>query len=102
MTRVVLIAAAAVLVTSCSDHGHGVVSVAAVKRALRAAQLGPQQVKLVTTIETATRTPLPAVNFCAAEAVAVPSATSLDVDHGRAIVMVFESPQAAEEWTPSS
>jgi hypothetical protein len=58
MTRVVLIAAAAVLVTSCSDHGHGVISVAAVKRALRAAQLGPQQVKLVTTIETATRTPL--------------------------------------------
>jgi hypothetical protein len=42
----------------------------------------------------------PAVNFCAAEAVAVPSATSLDVDHGRAIVMVFESPQAADEWTP--
>ena len=100
MTRVALIAAAAVLVTSCSDHGDGVISVAAVKQTLRAAQLGPQRVKLVTTIETATRTPLPAVNFCAAEAVAVPSATSLDVDQGRAIVMVFESPQAADAWTP--
>src|SRR5947207_15279640 len=89
MTRVVLIAAAALLVTCCSDHGAGVISVAAVKRALRAADLGSQQVKLVTTIKTATtRTPLPAVNFCAAEAVAVPSATSLDTDHGRAIVMV--------------
>jgi hypothetical protein len=40
------------------------------------------------------------VNFCAAEAVEVPSATGLDVDHGRVIVMVFETQEAADDWTP--
>jgi hypothetical protein len=40
------------------------------------------------------------VNFCAAEAVRQESATSLDVDGGRATVLVFESLRDADEWTP--
>ena len=100
MARVVLIAAVALLATSCSGHGREVNSVAVVKRVLSAGYLEPQEVKLVTTVEKATQTPPPAVNFCAVEAVAIPSATSLDVDHGRAIVMVFETQGAADDWTP--
>jgi hypothetical protein len=40
------------------------------------------------------------VNFCAAEAVRQESATSLDVDRGRATVMVFKSLRDAGQWTP--
>jgi hypothetical protein len=100
LTRVVLIAAVALLVTSCSGHGRDVTSVAVVKSVLSGGHLEPQQVRIVTTLQPATQAPLPAVNFCAAEAVEVPSATSLDVDRGRAIVMVFESQEASDDWTP--
>ena len=100
LIAVVLIAAVTLSVTSWRSHDREVVPVSVVKRVLTTGHLEPQKVKVVTTIEAATQAPLPAVNFCAAEAVEVPYATSLDVDHGRAIVMVFESPQAADEWTP--
>ena len=100
LIAVALIAAVTLLVRSYSGHDREVASVAVVKRVLTAGHLKPQEVKIVTTVERATQTPPPAVNFCAVESVAVPSATSLDVDRGRAIVIVFESRQAADEWTP--
>ena len=102
MVRLVLIATFAVLATACSSSSASDVLVPAVMRALKAAHLEPQKVKLVTTIETDVQTPLPRVNFCAAEAVAQPSGTSLAVEHGRAIVIVFESRHTANEWTPMS
>ena len=100
MTRVLLFAAGAFLATSCSGGDGQAASLGSVKRTLTAAHLGPQKVKLVTTVRTTAPTEPTPVNFCAAEAVAQPSATSLDVDRGRAIVMVFESDDAADEWTP--
>jgi hypothetical protein len=48
----------------------------------------------------ATSPPPGPVNFCAAEAVRQESATSLDVDRGRATVMVFKSLRDAGQWTP--
>lgn len=69
-----------------------------VKRTLSEAGLRPQKVRLMVTLATK---PTPSqVNYCAAEAVGQPSATSLDADGGRAIVMVFTDGHTADEWRP--
>jgi hypothetical protein len=70
---------------------------AVVKRALGDARLRPQKVRLIVQVAT-DWTPPKAVNYC--EAVAQPSAASLDVDGGRATVMVFKDMRAGDEWTP--
>lgn len=100
MTRILLIATLALAATSCSSGTGHVASVATVKQVLDGAQLHPQKVKLRIVILKATSPPPGPVNYCAAETVRQASATSLDVDRGRATVMVFESLQDADEWTP--
>src|SRR5205823_5680269 len=60
----------------------------------------PQKVKVTSVLLKATSPPPGPVNFCAAEAVRQDSATSLEVDGGRATVMVFESLDDADDWTP--
>jgi hypothetical protein len=100
MARLLLVAALVLVVASCSSSDKNrSVPLAVVKRALSNAQLQPRKVRLVVTVAKGW-TPPKAVNYCAAEAVAHPSATSLDVDGGRAIVMVFKDRHAADEWTP--
>ena len=100
MTRLLLVAAVALVAASCdSSDENRAVPLAVVKRALSDAQLRPHKVRLIVTVAT-DWTPSKAVNYCAAEAVSQPSAASLDVDGGRAIVMVFEDGHAGDEWTP--
>ena len=99
MMRILLLVALAFAVTSCSSKAH-VASVARVKQVLESAQLHPQKVKLTVVVVNATSSPPEPVNYCAAEAVRQESATSLDVDQGRATVMVFESLRDADEWAP--
>ena len=67
---------------------------------LESALLHPQKVKVTSVLLKATSPPPGPVNFCAAEAVRQESATSLEVDGGRATVMVFESLDDADDWTP--
>jgi hypothetical protein len=100
MTRILLLAALALAATSCSGDNAHVASLARVKQVLERAQLHPQKVKVTLVLLNATSTPPGPVNFCAAEAVRQESATSLDVDGGRATVMVFESLHDADEWKP--
>ena len=100
MTRILLLGALALAATSCSGDNAHVTSVARVKQVLEDAQLHPQKVKLRIVVLKATSTPPGPVNFCAAESVRQESATSLDVDRGRATVMVFESLDDADDWTP--
>jgi hypothetical protein len=100
MTRLILVAAVALLAASCSSGDKNrAVPLAVVKRALSDAQLRPQKVRLTVQVATGWTPPKP-VNYCLAEAVAQASATSLDVDGGRAIVMVFNDGSASDEWTP--
>jgi hypothetical protein len=100
MTRLLLVAAVALVAASCSSSDRNrAVRLAVVKRALSDAQLRPHKVRLTMKVATGWTPPKP-VNYCAAEAVAQPSATSLDVDGGRAIVMVFNDGHAGDEWTP--
>ena len=100
MARLLLVVSIALVAASCDTGAkNGAVQLEAVKRALSDAKLRPQKVRLSVTV-TKGWTPPEAVNFCAAEAVAQPSATSLDVDSGRAIVMVFKNRHAADGWTP--
>jgi hypothetical protein len=100
LTRILLLATLALATTSCSSGNGHVASVARVKHVLEGAQLHPQKVKLrIVVLKVTSPAPGP-VNFCAAEAVRQESATSLDVDRGRATVMVFESLHDADEWTP--
>jgi hypothetical protein len=98
--RILLLATLALAATSCSSGKSHVASVARVKQVLESAELHPQKVKLRVVVVSATSQPPGPVNFCAAEAVRQESATSLDVDRGRATVMVFESLHDADEWTP--
>jgi hypothetical protein len=100
MTRILLLSILALAATSCSSGKGHVASVARVKQALESAQLHPQKVKVRIEVLNASSPPPGPVNFCAAEAVRQDSATSLDVDRGRATVMVFESLRDADEWTP--
>jgi hypothetical protein len=97
--RLLMVAALAVLAMSCSSNKNRAVPLALVKHVLSDSQLGPKKVRLVVTVATGW-TPPKAVNYCAAEAVDQSSATSLDVDGGRAIVMVFEDGHAADNWMP--
>jgi hypothetical protein len=100
MMRLLLVAAVVLVAASCgSSDKNRAVPLAVVKRALGDAHLRPQKVRLIVQVAT-DWTPPKAVNYCAAEAVAQPSAASLDVDGGRAIVMVFEDMRAGDEWTP--
>ena len=98
--RALLVVTIAIAATACSSGNHDDLSVREVNRTLAAAQLAPQKVKVVITIATTSQLPAPRVNYCAAGAAKVPAATSLDVDRGRAIVMVFASRRDAAEWTP--
>lgn len=100
MTRILLLAALALAATSCSSDRVHVASVARVKQVLESAQLHPQKVKVTLVLLKATSPPPGPVNFCAAEAVRQDSATSLEVDGGRATVMVFESLDDADDWIP--
>jgi hypothetical protein len=100
MTRILLLAALAFAATSCSSGKGHAASVATVKHVLEDAQFHPQKIRLRVVILKATSPPPGPVNFCAAEAARQDSATSLDVDRGRATVMVFESLHDADEWTP--
>ena len=100
MTRLLLIAALALVAASCSSSDRNrPVPLALVKRALSDAKLEPRKVRLVVKVAKGWRPPK-AVNYCAAEAVAQPAAASLDVDGGRAIVMVFKDAHAADAWMP--
>jgi hypothetical protein len=100
MTRLLLVASIALVAAACdSGAKNREVGFEAVKQALSGANLRPRMVRLTVTVASGWRPPK-AVNFCAAEAVAQPSARSLDVDGGRAIVMVFKNRHAADEWTP--
>jgi hypothetical protein len=100
MMRILLLAALAFAATSCSSGKGHVASVSRVKQMLEGAELHPQKVKLTVVVVNATSPPPEPVNYCAAEAVRQESATSLDVDRGRATVMVFESLRDADKWTP--
>jgi hypothetical protein len=100
MKRILLLAALALAASACSSDGGRVASVARVKQVLESAQLHPQKVKVTLVLLNATSPPPGPVNFCAAEAVRQDSATSLDVDRGRATVMVFKSLRDAGQWTP--
>ena len=100
MTRLLLVAALGLVAASCSSSDKNrPVPLAVAKRALSDAKLHPRTVRLVVTVAKGW-TPPKTVNYCAAEAAAHPSATSLDVDGGRAIVMVFKDLDAADAWTP--
>jgi PBP1b-binding outer membrane lipoprotein LpoB len=70
MTRIFVFATLAFLAASCSSGKGKDASVESVKHVLKASHLRPQKVKVITTIQTTARTPLPSVNYCAAEAVA--------------------------------
>lgn len=100
MPRLLLLATLAVFASACSSDNGDIASVGDVKRVLSGAHLRAQKVKLVIKIERNPMAPLPPVNYCGAEVVKQPSAASLDVVAERAIVMVFESDRAADEWTP--
>ena len=100
MKRILLLAALALAASACSSDGGRVASVARVKQVLASAQLHPQKVKVTLVLLNATSPPPGPVNFCAAEAVRQKSSTSLDVDRGRATVMVFESLRDAGQWAP--
>jgi hypothetical protein len=100
MMRILLLSTVALAATACSSGKGHVASVARVKQALESAQLHPQKVKLRAVVLKASSPPPGPVNFCAAEAARQESATSLDVDRGRATVMVFKSLRDADEWTP--
>jgi hypothetical protein len=100
MRRVLALATLAVCAASCSGGKSDVASLSEVLRVLNAAHLEPQRVKLVTTIAKQDAPPPGPVNYCAAEAVGQAFATSLDVEHGRAIVIVFETRRDADAWTP--
>lgn len=100
MKRMLLIGVLAFAATACSGGNAHVASVAHVKQVLDAAQLHPRKVRLRVVVLKASSPPPGPVNYCAAEAVKQASATSLDIDRGRATVMVFESLHDAHEWTP--
>lgn len=101
MRRLLGLTMLVVFAAGCSG-GHGsndAVSLSDVTRVLGDAHLRPQKVKVVVTIAKAGDPPAGPVNYCAVEAIGQDAATSLDVDRGRAIVMVFESLRDASRWT---
>jgi len=100
MTRILLLGALALAATSCSGDNAHVTSVARVKQVLEDAQLHPQKVKSGVVGLKAASAPAGPGKFWPAKSVRPESATSLDVDRGRPTVMVFESLDDADDWTP--
>ena|SRR5436190_10090180 len=100
MRRLLTLVPLALCAVACSGGKTDAASLSEVKRVLNRAHLQPQKVKLIVTIAQQGDPPPGPVNYCAAEAVGQVSATSLAVDHARAIVMVFEDRRAADAWTP--
>jgi hypothetical protein len=100
MRRLLPLAVLAVSAAACSGGKSDAVSLSQVKRVLGAAQIDHHKVKLTVTIEKQGAPPPGPVNYCAAEAVGQAFATSLEVDHGRAIVIVFNRRRDADAWMP--